>query len=82
MHREWQRDGLTVSTDLSRLDVDASYGFLSTCDWVQGIARGVRERSMTHVAERAGGLDGEAGAEPPRLGRICTTCGRFSGSAT
>lgn len=46
MHHQWRRDGLTVSTDPARLDIDMLYAFLSTCYWAQGIPRAVCVRSI------------------------------------
>ena len=49
MHREWHRDGFTVSTDPARLDMDMLHGFLSTCYWSRGIPRDVMERSIRNA---------------------------------
>lgn len=45
-HREHHRDGFTVSTDPSRLDVDAVHSFLTTSYWAEGIPRETVERSL------------------------------------
>lgn len=46
-HEAWQRDGFTVSTDPSRLDVDAVHDFLSRqAYWAVGRPRGVTERAL------------------------------------
>jgi GNAT superfamily N-acetyltransferase len=49
MPHEWHRDGFTISTDHSRLDLDAVYEFLSTSYWARGIPRDVMERSIAHA---------------------------------
>ena len=46
MHREWQRDGFTISTDPARLDLDGIYDYLSNSYWARGIPRDVFERSV------------------------------------
>ena len=48
-HREWQRDGFTISTDPARLDVDGIYDYLSNSYWARGIPRDVFERSLRHA---------------------------------
>ena len=48
MHREWHRDGFTISTDPARLDLDMIHGFLSSCYWATGIPRDVVERSIAN----------------------------------
>ena len=49
MHREWQRDGFTISTDPARLDVDGVHAYLSASYWARGIPRDVFERSVRHA---------------------------------
>ena len=49
MQTEWRRDGYTVSTDPSRIDLDVVHGFLSTCYWAEGIPRDVVARSIEHA---------------------------------
>ena len=61
------RDGFTVSTDSTRLDVDAIHAFLTTAYWCEGIPRETVARSLAsslcfglyqtdHQAERQIGL--------------------------
>jgi GNAT superfamily N-acetyltransferase len=49
MHREWQLDGFTISTDPARLDLDGVYAYLSASYWARGIPRDVFERSVKHA---------------------------------
>jgi GNAT superfamily N-acetyltransferase len=49
MHREWQRDGFTISTDPARLDLDGVYAYLAASYWARGIPRDVFERSVRHA---------------------------------
>ena len=49
MHREWQRDEFTISTDPARLDLDGIYAYLSNSYWASGIPRDVFERSVRHA---------------------------------
>jgi GNAT superfamily N-acetyltransferase len=49
MPHEWQRDGLTISTDPARLDMDMLYAFLSSSYWARGIPRDVMERSIRNA---------------------------------
>ena len=49
MHREWQRDGFTISTDPARLDLDGIYAYLGNSYWASGIPRDVFERSVRHA---------------------------------
>lgn len=49
MHREWQRDGFTISTDPTRLDLDGIYAYLRNSYWASGIPRDVFERSVRHA---------------------------------
>lgn len=48
MPHEWQRDGLTLSTDPERLDLDMLHAFLRECYWARGIPRDVMERAIRH----------------------------------
>ena len=49
MHREWHRDGFTISTDPARLDLDGVHAWLSVSYWARGIPRDVFERSLHHA---------------------------------
>jgi GNAT superfamily N-acetyltransferase len=46
---EWRRDGFTISTDPTRLDLDAVLAYLSASYWARGIPRDVFERSVRHA---------------------------------
>jgi GNAT superfamily N-acetyltransferase len=48
MDNEWKRNGLLVSTDPARLDVDAVHAFLSRAYWCEGIPRETVERALRH----------------------------------
>lgn len=49
MHSETTRNGLTVSTDPARLDVDAVFEFISANSyWALGIPRATLERALAH----------------------------------
>ena len=41
-------DGITVTTDPSRLDLDVIHGFLASSHWATGIPREVVERAVRH----------------------------------
>ena len=43
---EWKRDGLTISTDRSRLDRDAIHEFLRGSYWARGIPRELVDRAI------------------------------------
>jgi GNAT superfamily N-acetyltransferase len=43
-----QRDGYTISTDSSRLDVDAIHAYLTRSYWATGIPRATVARSLLH----------------------------------
>lgn len=45
---EYHRDGYTISTDPTRLDIDAIHAALSTTYWAQGRPRALVERSLRH----------------------------------
>ena len=45
---EVRRDGLLVSTDPQRLDLDAVHGWLSRSYWAAGIPRETLERALRH----------------------------------
>jgi GNAT superfamily N-acetyltransferase len=47
--QEYRRDGLVVSTDRARLDVDLIHGFLTGCYWARGISRELVARSMENA---------------------------------
>lgn len=49
MHREWQRDGFTISTDPARLDMEGVYAYVSNSYWAHGIPRDVFDRSVRHA---------------------------------
>ena len=49
MHREWQRDGFTISTDPARLDMQGVYDYVSSSYWGRGIPRDVFDRSVRHA---------------------------------
>lgn len=45
----WRRDdGVVVSTDDARLDVDVVHGFIATSYWAPGMPRVVLERALRH----------------------------------
>ena len=47
--REWRRDGLVISTDPLRLDLDAVHAFLSRRSyWAEGIPLDTMRRSIAH----------------------------------
>lgn len=48
MHPEWSRDGLLVTTDPARIDLEAVHAFLTESYWAQGIPRALVERSVQH----------------------------------
>jgi GNAT superfamily N-acetyltransferase len=48
MHNEWKRNGLVVSTDPARLDVDAIHTYLTRAYWCEGIPRDIVERAVRH----------------------------------
>jgi len=58
---EWERDGYLISTDRSRLDLDAIHAFLRTTYWSPGVPRNVVERSIENSL--AFGLYDENGAQ-------------------
>ena len=43
---EWKRDGLTISTDRSRLDRNAIHEFLRGSYWARGIPRALVDRAI------------------------------------
>jgi GNAT superfamily N-acetyltransferase len=45
---EWTRDGLTISTDRSRLDRDAIHEFLRGSYWAKGIPRELVDRAINN----------------------------------
>lgn len=47
-HLEFHQGEFLVSTDPTRLDVDAIHAFLSRTYWAEGVAREVVERSLRH----------------------------------
>jgi GNAT superfamily N-acetyltransferase len=44
--REWHREGFSIITDRSRLDLDVVHRFLAGSYWARGIPRAVVERSI------------------------------------
>jgi len=44
--REYRKDGFVISTDRSRLDVDAIHVFVTDCYWAKGIPRETVVRSL------------------------------------
>ena len=44
--REWHRDGYSLSTDSSRLELDVVHGFLAESYWAAGIPRETVARSI------------------------------------
>ena len=44
--REWRQGTFTISTDRSRLDVDAIHAFLAASYWAAGMPRHVLERAI------------------------------------
>jgi GNAT superfamily N-acetyltransferase len=46
---EHRRGEFTVSTDPSRLDLDAIHNFLTNCYWAKGVPRDVVARSIEHA---------------------------------
>src|SRR5262249_48954394 len=49
VHREWQRDAFTISTDPARLDLHRVHAWLSGSYWAAGIPRDVFQRSVRHA---------------------------------
>jgi GNAT superfamily N-acetyltransferase len=48
MHIEHRRDQFTVSTNPSKLDIDAIHDFLTHCYWSEGIPRDSVTRAILH----------------------------------
>lgn len=48
MYHEFKREGLTISTDPSKLDIDVIHNFLTHAYWSEGIPRTVIERATRH----------------------------------
>ena len=46
VHLSWQKDGFTIITDTSKMDIDVIHGYLSRSYWAQGIPRTIVEKSM------------------------------------
>jgi GNAT superfamily N-acetyltransferase len=44
--REWTRDEFVISTDRSRLDIDAVHDFISSSYWAAGMPRSTLERAI------------------------------------
>jgi GNAT superfamily N-acetyltransferase len=45
---EWTRDEFSISTDPTRLDIDAIHAYLTASYWANGITREMLERSIAH----------------------------------
>jgi GNAT superfamily N-acetyltransferase len=43
---DYTHDNFTISTDKTRLDIDAVYGYLSTCYWSANIPRATVEKAI------------------------------------
>lgn len=48
MHHELKKNGFTISTDPSKLDIAMIHGFLSRAYWSEGIPKDIIERAITH----------------------------------
>src|SRR4051812_32329548 len=46
---EWTRDGLTVTTDRARMDLDVIHGYLTQSYWAKGIPRATLERALANA---------------------------------
>lgn len=42
----WSKDGYTISTELSRIDLDAAHAFLSATYWAAGIPKATLKRAL------------------------------------
>ena len=49
MHQEYTNGNLVISTDPSKLDLDAIHAFLSGAYWAQGIPKDIVARSIRHA---------------------------------
>ena len=47
--QEYRRNGVVVSTDRARLDLDVIHGFLTGCYWARGISRELVARSIENA---------------------------------
>jgi GNAT superfamily N-acetyltransferase len=47
--QEYRRNGLVVSTDRARLELDVIHGFLTGCYWAKGISRELVARSIENA---------------------------------
>jgi len=74
MHAEWKRKELVVSTDPTRLDVDAIHAFLLHAYWCEGIPREVVQRALRNSL-CFGLFDGDAQVG---LARVVTDCATFA----
>lgn len=45
-HLSWEKDGFTITTDKSKMDIDVIHGYLSRSYWAQGIPRVTVKKSM------------------------------------
>ena len=48
MPLEWQRDGYTISDNVSRLQLDVIHGFVTASYWAEGIEKATVARSIAH----------------------------------
>jgi GNAT superfamily N-acetyltransferase len=48
MQEEWRRGEFAISTDRSRIDLDAVHAFLAASYWAHGIPRSVLAKSIEH----------------------------------
>jgi len=55
---EWTRDGVLVTTDPARVDLDVVHGFLSTAYWCAGIPREIVARSIANAIPFSVWVDG------------------------
>ena len=78
MSFERHREGFTVSTDPSRLDVDAIHAFLVTSYWAEGIPRETLERALRNSL-CFGLYEGETGGERQiGLARVITDAATYA----
>jgi GNAT superfamily N-acetyltransferase len=45
---EYRREGLLISTDRKRINLEIVHGFLTNCYWAKGISREIVARSIEH----------------------------------
>jgi GNAT superfamily N-acetyltransferase len=73
-----ERDGFTVATDPSRLDVDAIHAFLTTSYWSEGIPRGIVERALRGSLCFGLYQGAEEGERQVGLARVVTDAATFA----